>query len=107
MIRVKENFFFIVLAVFFSFSVVAIYNLSLRPALPFPVKFSDKGVVIAPGKTSQLTNMNPKTSIIALNDKFVQSIHEVDEIVDRSNIGNIILVRFSTGQSFSVALIAR
>ncbi len=107
MIRVKENFFFIVLAVFFSFSVVAIYNLSLRPALPFPVKFSDKGVVIEPGKTSQLTDMNPKTSIIALNDKFVQSIHEVDEIIDRSNIGNIILVRFSTGQSFSVALIAR
>jgi len=107
MIRVKENFFFIILAVFFSFSVIAIYNLSLRPTLPLPLKSTDNGIVFEPGQISQLPEIAADTLIITLNNKPVKSINEVDEIADRSKIGDKILVGFSNGQILSIKLIAR
>ncbi|MHA2033458.1 MAG: hypothetical protein ACW99Q_29150, partial [Candidatus Kariarchaeaceae archaeon] len=105
MVRFKENHFFIMLAAFVFLSGIAIFNLSLRPALPF--KSSPQGLILENKAARILPDTNGDSLISKVDHIPVQTNNEVDEIVDRKRIGNQIQVTFLSGKIQPITLIPR
>ena len=105
--QLKGIFYLILLLFFTLFGTLGIYNLSLRPALPIKLTKTPAEFVILPGLPNKAFGFTTRDTIEAIDSYKITDWYELDEIIDRKKIGQMVDIHLKSGTFQPVILIAR
>lgn len=94
------KYYFIILFLFVILGGISLYNLSLRPKLPFDIVQSAEGLKIVKDSVKDSVLKLENSIITSVENVRIQREYELDDIIDRKKIGEEIRFGISDGQKY-------
>jgi len=86
---------------------LGLFNLSLRPALPFRVKDIEQKLVITNEIRDKKKNLLSGSVIKQINNIPVDNLRELNEVIESRKIGSVVIIELSNKQVFPIQLIPK